>query len=211
MITFSWSPINVELPAFPMKSKFFFTTLFLIIFCCSEQLVATNNILSVQQTLSRFGYYTGPIDGNIGSGTSTAIRRFQVANHLRPTGTLTPETEEALGMNTSSQKNNALYPRPQHHYELPILPDPKALADIFIGGPLLAASPEIQIATVQKAQENLKTLGYYVGTISGVPDANLKAALLAYQKDSKFKHSGRLDKITLMGLDILPGVYQSGN
>jgi peptidoglycan hydrolase-like protein with peptidoglycan-binding domain len=114
-------------------------------------------------------------------------------------------------MKTSTQQRNVLSTKAQPYLQPSNPLDPKALVDIFIGGPLLAASPEIQIATVQKAQQNLKTLGYYVGIISGVPDANLKAALLAYQKDSKFKRSGRLDKITLMGLDILPGVYQSGN
>jgi peptidoglycan hydrolase-like protein with peptidoglycan-binding domain len=151
------------------------------------------------------------MDGSAGSGTSAAIRRFQVANHLRPTGTLTPETEEALGIAAPTQKRKISSFKPQSYLSPSAQPDPKALADLFVGGPLLAASPEIQVATIQRAQENLKILGYYSGPINGTPDANLKAALLAYQRDSKFKRSGRLDKITLMGLDILPGVYQSGN
>ncbi|MFZ4115355.1 MAG: peptidoglycan-binding domain-containing protein [Chthoniobacterales bacterium] len=178
-----------------------------------QPLSAANNILPAQQVLSRLGYYSGPMDGSMGSGTSAAIRRFQVANHLRPTGTLTPETGEALGI-SSPQLREKTSNRPQESYrsysQPTFAPDPKALADIFVGGPLLAASPEIQVATIRRAQQNLKTLGYYAGPINGLPDANLKAALLAYQKDSKFKHSGHLDKITLMGLDILPGVYHPG-
>lgn len=194
-----------------MKSKILFSIILLALFFCSHQLSAANNILSAQQVLSRLGYYHGPIDSSMGSGTSAAIRRFQVANHLRPTGTLTPETAEALGVASPNQKRKVLNREPQTYSSPSFAPDPKALADIFVGGPLLAASPEIQVATIRRAQQNLKTLGYYAGPINGLPDANLKAALLSYQKDSKFKRSGRLDKITLMGLDILPGPYQSGN
>ena len=194
-----------------MKLKIFFSTLFLFFFFLSTQLSAASSVLSSQQVLTRLGYYNGPMDGSMGSGTSAAIRRFQVANHLRPTGTLTPQTDEALGITSPSEKRNGTYKTSRSPLQSTLEPDPKALADLFVGGPLLAASPEIQVATIQRAQQNLKTLGYYAGPINGLPDANLKAALLTYQRDSKFKRSGRLDKITLMGLDILPGVYQSGN
>lgn len=194
-----------------MKSKTIFSTLLLASLFYSHVLLAQSNALGVQQTLSRLGFYHGPMDGSIGSETSTAIRRFQIANHLRPTGTLTPETEEVLGTNTSAHTGKVISNIKQSYIAPCMRPDPKALADIFVGGPLLAASPEIQIATIKKAQQNLTTLGYYVGTHNGVPDANFKAALLEYQKDSKFKRSGHLDKITLMGLDILPGSYQPGS
>ncbi len=193
-----------------MKSKILFPIILLALFFCSHQLSAASNILSAQQVLSRLGYYNGAMDGSMGSGTSAAIRRFQVANHLRPTGTLTSETDEALGIAAPMQKGKILNRAPQTYSQPTVAPDPKALADIFVGGPLLAASPEIQVATIRKAQQNLKILGYYAGPVNGLPDANLKAALMAYQKDSKFKRSGHLDKITLMGLDILPGVYQPG-
>ncbi|HLB33247.1 MAG: hypothetical protein A3F67_09995 [Verrucomicrobia bacterium RIFCSPHIGHO2_12_FULL_41_10] len=175
----------------------------------SASLSAASNIQSAQQVLLRLGYYHGGIDGTMGSATSAAIRRFQVANHLRPTGTLTPETAEALGFPAPriSKSPTTFHPTPVPSY---INADPKMLADLFVGGPLLAASPEIQVATIQKAQRNLKLLGYYAGPINGLPDANLKAAIQAYQKDSRFKRTGRLDKITLMGLDILPGSYQPG-
>lgn len=171
-------------------------------------LFADSTTESAQQVLSRLGYYHATIDGVQGSQTSAAIRRFQVANHLRPTGTLTPETTDALGLSTASQKSSRN--SASRYTQSTSYADPKMLADIFVGGPLLAASPEIQVATVRRAQQNLRTLGYYRGPINGYPDANLKAALIAYQKDSRFKATGRLDKITLMGLDILPGPYQPG-
>ncbi|MBM3857336.1 MAG: peptidoglycan-binding protein [Verrucomicrobia bacterium] len=194
-------------------SSFLKTTLILFLLCSSSLLAQTNIVFSTQQVLKRLGYYQGAVDGSMGSATSAAIRRFQVANHLRPTGTLTPETSEALGLNTrvSAKKHPRLSSITPQTSPSSSLADPKALADIFVGGPLLAASPEIQVATVQKTQRSLKLLGYYAGPINGFPDANLKAALQTYQKDSKFKRTGRLDKITLMGLNILPGSYQSGS
>lgn len=86
----------------------------------------------------------------------------------------------------------------------------KDLANLFVGGPLLAASPEIQVATIRRAQDALRVLGYYRGPINGIPDPNLTFALRAYQKDSRFKATGRLDKITLQGLDIDPSPYAPG-
>jgi peptidoglycan hydrolase-like protein with peptidoglycan-binding domain len=198
-----------------MKSTLSFLILILsALLFYSPQLVAQSNTLPAQQVLSRLGYYQGPIDGSMGSATSAAIRRFQVANQLRPTGILTPETIEGLGLSLrSSGKSNG---SSLHTAALTVhassspAADTKALTNMFIGGPLLAASPEIQVATVEKAQRNLQLLGYYSGPINGLPDANLKAALNSYQKDSRFKRTGRLDKITLMGLNILPGSYQPG-
>ncbi|MFI0348571.1 MAG: peptidoglycan-binding protein [Chthoniobacterales bacterium] len=188
-----------------IRTKFLF--LFLSLFFITSLSADTTTELA-QQVLSRLGYYHGNIDGSMGSATSAAIRRFQVANHLRPTGTLTSETTETLGVQPAKHISHTVMQPP--YVPASNYPDPKALADLFVGGPLLAASPEIQVATVQRAQKNLCTLGYFHGPINGIPDANLKAALIAYQKDSKFKASGRLDKITLMGLDILPGSYQAG-
>lgn len=195
-----------------MKSAFsILKKIFFVLLLFSVTTFAQSTVSSVQRTLANLGYYQGPINGNMGSATSAAIRRFQVANHLRPTGTLTPETTAALGLNTkhTASKKSSVSLNKTSSFQAQA--DPKALADLFVGGPLLAASPEIQVATVQKAQRNLKLLGYYAGPINGFPDANLKAALQAYQRDSKFKKTGRLDKITLMGLNILPGSYQSGS
>jgi peptidoglycan hydrolase-like protein with peptidoglycan-binding domain len=92
-----------------------------------------------------------------------------------------------------------------------LLADPaRDLANLFVGGPMLAASPEIQVGCVRKAQDALRVLGYFHGPVNGIPDANLTYALKAYQKDSRFKATGRLDKITLQGLDIDPSAYQPG-
>lgn len=54
--------------------------------------------VEVQRRLARLGYYRGPIDGDIGPMSRRAIAYFQRDEGLRPTGSLTRETLEALGV-----------------------------------------------------------------------------------------------------------------
>lgn len=50
----------------------------------------------VQIGLLAQGVYEGPIDGTVGPGTRSALRRFQTVRGLGATGTITPETLDAL-------------------------------------------------------------------------------------------------------------------
>jgi Putative peptidoglycan binding domain len=54
--------------------------------------------MSVQSELAQRGYYHGPIDGDIGSGSSQAIRAFQAAQGLPVTGKIDPKLLNALGI-----------------------------------------------------------------------------------------------------------------
>jgi hypothetical protein len=53
---------------------------------------------SVQAALARRGYYNGPIDGDIGSGSRRAIARFQANHGLTPTGSINQSLLRALGL-----------------------------------------------------------------------------------------------------------------
>jgi Putative peptidoglycan binding domain len=58
-----------------------------------------NNLaVSVQSELSRSGYYTGQIDGVIGSGSRQAIREFQAKQKLPVTGRIEPKLLDSLGI-----------------------------------------------------------------------------------------------------------------
>lgn len=50
----------------------------------------------LQSSLSILGYYYGTIDGMWGSGTTSALKKFQRAKGLSVTGTLNSETKNAL-------------------------------------------------------------------------------------------------------------------
>lgn len=52
----------------------------------------------VQTALMAYGYYNGAIDGIIGSGSKSALSRFQADYGLKVTGTITPEVLDAFGI-----------------------------------------------------------------------------------------------------------------
>jgi hypothetical protein len=57
-----------------------------------------NAIIAVQQELAQLGYYHGPVDGQIGPETETAIRWFQSVDKLSVTGHIDAPTLKALGL-----------------------------------------------------------------------------------------------------------------
>lgn len=58
-------------------------------------------VRDVQRALTDKGFYTGPLDGRIGSGTDKAIRQFQTIEEL-PSGPLSAQTLQALGVTPSA-------------------------------------------------------------------------------------------------------------
>lgn len=170
--------------------------LFVLLVFASSVSLADDAIFSAQKKLQRLGYYDGTADGHYGSQTAAAIRRYQIAENLKVTGELTPQTLKSLGIAVSSPKTAAgpaAAPVPQY----------VAIADIFKGGPYITAPTEVQIATVRQAQKNLKLLGFYAGPINGQVTSSLVASLKAWQQDARFRQTGRFDESTLKGLNLM--------
>lgn len=154
---------------------------------------ADDVVLAAQAKLKKQGFYEGGVDGQWGSQTAAAVRRYQLAKDLKVNGELTPETRKSLGISNSGKP--AATPVPKY----------VAIADIFKGGPYISVGPEMQIATIRKAQKSLKLLGYYSGPVDGNPSPALQEAIKAWQKSARFHQSGRFDEDTLKGLDLMPG------
>ncbi len=152
-------------------------------------LQADTLISGAQARLKRQGFYNGAVDGQMGSQTSAAIRRYQLAQNLNVTGELNPQTLTSLGLAAAPSE------RP--------VPEFVALASIFKGGPYISIGPEGQIATIRMAQKNLKVLGYYRGPINGAPTAALVTGLKAWQQSAGFRQTGRFDESTLKGLSLM--------
>lgn len=159
----------------------------LVLIALPSSLRADDTVLATQKKLAQLGFYKGSADGQMGSQTSAAIRRYQIAENLKVTGELNRQTLQNLGIQGSA-------PTPAY----------VAIADIFKGGPYISVGPELQVAAVRQAQKNLKLLGYYSGPEDGMPNGGLVAALKVWQRSAGFRQTGRFDENTLKGLDLMP-------
>ena len=54
--------------------------------------------MRVQIALMTRGYYSGSIDGIMGPISRASLMKYQQANNLRPSGTMSTETLNALGI-----------------------------------------------------------------------------------------------------------------
>ena len=61
-----------------------------------------STVTTIQQKLSRWGYYSGKVDGIYGSKTVEAVKYFQRKNGLAVDGKCGPKTLAALGINVSA-------------------------------------------------------------------------------------------------------------
>ena len=63
-------------------------------------------VQAVQTQLFNLGYYSGSIDGVFGPTTRDAVAKYQIANHLNVTGSLSADTIQALGLLQRDAKLN---------------------------------------------------------------------------------------------------------
>jgi Putative peptidoglycan binding domain len=59
---------------------------------------ANPTVEATQERLAQLGYYTGPVDGIFGPATRDAVAKYQIAQHLTVTGSLSPDTMQSLGL-----------------------------------------------------------------------------------------------------------------
>ena len=57
-----------------------------------------SDVMEIQKRLEGLGFYNGNIDGVFGRGTEVAVMEFQKTNNLSPTGAVTTEVYDALGI-----------------------------------------------------------------------------------------------------------------
>jgi len=58
----------------------------------------STEIQAVQMQLARLGYYNGSVDGVFGPSTRDGVAKYQIANQLNVTGSLSPDTLQSLGL-----------------------------------------------------------------------------------------------------------------
>lgn len=159
-----------------------------VLFCLLAviaSLPADELIRSVQKKLAEGGYYSGALDGDAGSMTHAAIRRFQIAESLKVTGELNHQTLAKLGLDSIEPA-----------------PDYTAIGRFFPNGPLASAGINRQVAAIRSAQEKLAAAGLYAGPHNGLPGGVLAAALREWQTARGLAVSGKLDSGTVEALGI---------
>lgn len=60
--------------------------------------LADAQVMALQQELKVQGFYEGKIDGLMGTETKDAVRAYQEANNIRPTGTVSTAMLEDMGI-----------------------------------------------------------------------------------------------------------------
>ena len=65
-----------------------------------------STVTTIQQKLSRWGYYSGAVDGIYGSKTVEAVKYFQRKNGLAVDGKCGPKTLAALGISVSAAQQS---------------------------------------------------------------------------------------------------------
>ena len=74
--------------------------------------------LSAQKKLKQIGFYDGVVDGQMGSQTAAAIRRFQIAEKLKVTGEMNSQTLRRLGISAPRARVPLKAPAPGRHTSL---------------------------------------------------------------------------------------------
>jgi peptidoglycan hydrolase-like protein with peptidoglycan-binding domain len=115
-----------------------------------------NAVRSLQQRLRSLGFYQGEITGRFEATTKEAVARFQQAQGLKPDGVVGPRTFAALGIGSSSESGQSS----------------DAVASLALGE---------QGASVRSLQQRLRSLGYYLGEITGNFDAATQDAVMTFQ------------------------------
>jgi len=160
--------------------------IFLVFGICP--LRADETVRAAQARLAVLGYYKARVDGSPGSVTSAAIRRFQLAEKLKVTGSLNQQTLDALGVKAP-----------------PPVPEYPKIGALFEGGPLAGKDAASQVEAIRSVQRMLADLGIYAGPHNGLPNATLTASIKEWQSLHGLPQSGKLDTRTLAGLGVVVG------
>ena len=66
-----------------------------------------SEVKQIQTKLKNWGYYSGNVDGIYGSGTLSAVKKFQKKNGLKVDGIAGTKTLQAMGIYNSSSSSNS--------------------------------------------------------------------------------------------------------
>ena len=104
-----------------------------------------SQVKNVQSCLRRLGHFNGPVNGNFGSITEAAVKKFQRANRIPAIGKVGPRTQAALQRKCGRRRGNRVSAY-----------DSQRGLRYGCNG-----------AAVTRLQQNLKRFGFYNGPVTG--------------------------------------------
>ena len=128
-------------------------------------------VKTMQQALKDLGYYTGSVDGSFGSGTQEAVKAFQQNNGLSVDGKAGTQTLTKLYSDDAVKASGGVN------------------GGTSSGGYTTLREGD-EGASVKKLQQQLKTLGYYSGSVDGKYGSGTVTAVTTFQKLNKITADG---------------------
>jgi peptidoglycan hydrolase-like protein with peptidoglycan-binding domain len=188
-----------------------------------SQEVSDFRIAQIQNALKSFGYDPGIIDGSLGKNTRKAIKKFQIAKGISPTGKIDSRTYFELLENprieTKETKTTVLAGKQKADLEFKNVIQENTVSK---ENKIIENPPETTVQLQPKAaiqnnkfvkknktdkrvgskyfQSVLKRLGFYKGKIDGVVGKNMRLAIKKYQRERSLKPDGILGAKTKLYL-----------
>ena len=150
------------------------------------QPLSVDGVRQVQSKLSALGGFPGPIDGNWGPASQSALRNFQQARGLQPTGEMNQATAATLGL------------------------DPGSLVAVTAAAAPPAPAPAYSLSadSMRIVQARLRQLGFYSGPVDATWGPGTQTALQNFQSSNGLIADGRLTKATVVAMGIDPSTMQ---
>lgn len=150
--------------------------------------VSTAYVRQIQQKLNEKGYNVGATDGLWGESTKQAAANFQQAAGLEPSGQLTTNLLEQLGLAQQIMQAGQQGKQDQKWEQETAQSE----------GTPLYASP----ATVRQIEVSLNKEGYDAGNVDGSWDEDTTAAIERYQRSRGLEPTGTLTTESMAALDM---------
>ena len=132
--------------------------------------VSHEKVRQAQTALKDQGFDPGPIDGIMGPLTMTALRNYQLHNHLQDTGTLNAETESSLMSGASASTFSSQYQG-----------QPNDQRSSLETSGVTSQGNLTNLEDVRQVQQSLSDLGYMPGDVNGMMSSDTQAALQQFQ------------------------------
>lgn len=164
-----------------------------------EQVIGTVSsynprVKEIQEILKDSGFNPGLIDGIMGGQTRSAIKTFQKAKGLKPTGKIDSTTLLALNRAKEIPKNleedNTEKLLPLHLPESPKDTRSKEELQKIMGPQNKEIKEEIPKDKTKQVQFALKKAGFYKGTVNGKIGPQTRRAIIAFQRAKGLKPDG---------------------